>query len=265
MPLTTDALRFAQGELARTRNYTGPIDGEITNAMGPALAGIAELKTSWPLRKKIIGFIQKTAGLRGDDIDGLWGDQTQTHFDALLYRRQFNTDPPTWRPEDRVLGVDNNWPSHANNDEAVRRYYGEPGESGLVNLVPPYAHFISWGPGTRVRSIRCHRKVHDSLMRVLTNVLAEYGAAEIARLRLDQFGGCFNERPMRGGTRRSTHSWGIALDYDPMNNRLKWHRDRATFARPEYLPWWKCWEEEGWTSLGRAADFDWMHVQAAGI
>ena len=27
--------------------------------------------------------------------------------------------------------------------------------------------------------------------------------------------------------------------------------------------WWALWEEEGFVSLGRAGDFDWMHVQAA--
>ena len=45
---------------------------------------------------------------------------------------------------------------------------------------------------------------------------------EIHRLRLDVWGGCLNVRKMRGGTRNSMHSWGIALDYDPQNNQLKW-------------------------------------------
>ena len=40
-------------------------------------------------------------------------------------------------------------------------------------------------------------------------------------------------------------------------------RDKATFAKPEYERWWQCWEEEGWLSLGRTRNFDWMHVQAA--
>ncbi|MCF8078467.1 MAG: hypothetical protein K9K88_04215 [Desulfobacterales bacterium] len=44
---------------------------------------------------------------------------------------------------------------------------------------------------------------------------------------------------------------------------LKWGRDRAHFARTEYDAWWRLWEEEGWVSLGRQRNFDWMHVQAA--
>ena len=82
-------------------------------------------------------------------------------------------------------------------------------------------------------------------------------------MRLDLWGGCLNVRKMRGGSRYSMHSWGIAIDYDPGKNRLKWGRDRAAFAKPEYDTWWRLWEEEGWVSLGRTRNFDWMHVQAA--
>jgi hypothetical protein len=59
------------------------------------------------------------------------------------------------------------------------------------------------------------------------------------------------------------HSWGIAMDYDPERNKLKWGRDKAAFAWPEYDAWWRLWEEEGWISLGRQRNFDWMHIQAA--
>ena len=68
---------------------------------------------------------------------------------------------------------------------------------------------------------------------------------------------------MRGGTRLSTHAWGIAIDWDPERNQLKWGRDRAAFADAAYEPWWQAWESEGWVSLGRERNFDWMHVQAA--
>lgn len=101
------------------------------------------------------------------------------------------------------------------------------------------------------------------LQRVLSRVLNHYGMEEIQGLRLDLWGGCLNVRKMRGGTRYSLHSWGIAVDDDPERNRLKWGRDRAHFARPDYDAWWRFWEDEGWVSLGRHRNFDWMHVQAA--
>jgi hypothetical protein len=68
---------------------------------------------------------------------------------------------------------------------------------------------------------------------------------------------------MRGSSRMSTHAWAIAIDWDPDNNQLQWGRDRATLARPEYRDWWEIWEREGWLSLGRVKNYDWMHIQAA--
>ncbi|MCB1809828.1 MAG: M15 family peptidase, partial [Candidatus Competibacteraceae bacterium] len=68
---------------------------------------------------------------------------------------------------------------------------------------------------------------------------------------------------MRGGSNWSAHSWGIALDWDPEHNQLKWMHDQASLASSDYDDWWRFWEEEGWVSLGRSRNFDWMHVQAA--
>lgn len=95
------------------------------------------------------------------------------------------------------------------------------------------------------------------------NVLNSYGLDEIKRLRLDKWGGCYNIREIRGGNKMSMYSWGIVVDYDPVRNKLKWGGDKATFAKREYDNWWKCWEDEGWLSLGRQRNFDWMHVQAS--
>jgi hypothetical protein len=108
-----------------------------------------------------------------------------------------------------------------------------------------------------------HEKVHDSIARVLSRVLDFYGPVAIAEYRLDIFGGSLNVRKKRGSNAWSMHSWGIAVDYDPLNNQLKWGRDKATFAKPVYETWFKLWEEEGWLSLGRARNYDWMHLQAA--
>jgi hypothetical protein len=68
---------------------------------------------------------------------------------------------------------------------------------------------------------------------------------------------------MRGGNSYSMHSWGIAIDFDPERNRLNWNSGEARLAKPDCIPFWQAWEAEGWVSLGRTRDFDWMHVQAA--
>jgi len=68
---------------------------------------------------------------------------------------------------------------------------------------------------------------------------------------------------MRGGSSWSMHSWGTAVDLDPDRNRLRWNSSKAFLARSEYKPFWEIVESEGWTSLGRERNFDWMHFQSA--
>lgn len=153
----------------------------------------------------------------------------------------------------------NNFPVET--EDNLLRHYGDVGINQR-ELILPYPHYY-WENNKLVKSYLCHSKVHDSLKRVLTKVLEIYGIESIQRLRLDIWGGCLYMRAIRGGTRFSTHSWGIAVDYDPINNQLDWNSDKALFAKPEYEQWWKCWEEEGWFSLGRQCNYDWMHIQAA--
>ena len=116
-----------------------------------------------------------------------------------------------------------------------------------------------------VKKMTCHEKVKDSLERIFKNTLSHYGIESIRKLHLDRFGGCLNVRKMRGGSSWSMHSWGIAVDLDPDRNRLRWKSDKAVFARKEYAPFWKIVQAEGWTSLGKARNYDWMHFQAAGL
>jgi hypothetical protein len=152
------------------------------------------------------------------------------------------------------------WPTQA----GVRQFYGEPGSpactAGLVELAYPMR--IAWDKSQIIRRFRCHTKVAEAFTRVFERTHQTYGA-DVSKLGLDLFGGCYNLRQMRGGSAWSMHSWGIAVDLDPERNQLKWGRDRAVFARPEYEPFWQIVESEGLVSLGRAKNFDWMHFQAA--
>jgi hypothetical protein len=66
---------------------------------------------------------------------------------------------------------------------------------------------------TKVKKISCHKLVADKLA-IFKEILAVYGIEKIKALQLDDFGGCFNYRKMRGGTQLSLHSWGVAIDLD---------------------------------------------------
>ena len=243
--------------------------GFADGIMGPrtknALNSVPDLPLDWPDRKKLVGFIQLTAQKNGIDagpVDGLWGPRTQFAFDEMVRRAsRLGRSRELRRPEELIPLNPNSWPSQQT-DQQLIEYYGEPGEN-QVRIQLPYPHKLAWDTSTIVKSFMCHSKVHDSLSRVLTKVTEVYSMDDIQNLRLNLWGGCLNVRKMRGGSRYSMHSWGIAVDYDPVRNPLHWGFDRASFAKRDYDDWWKIWEQEGWVSLGRQRNFDWMHIQAA--
>lgn len=150
-------------------------------------------------------------------------------------------------------------PSYAD----IEKFYGSAGgklaSSGRAVL--PFAFPLAWDTSQRLLSFSCHAFVAKSLTSIYAEAAKHYGEKEFRRLRLDLFGGCFNHRPMRGGTALSTHSWGVAVDHDPQRNQLRWGRDRAAFAQPAYDVWWRIVEAHGAFSLGRAKNYDWMHFQ----
>ena len=156
----------------------------------------------------------------------------------------------------------NKWPKQ--NYASMVEFYGPVGEN-QTQIVLPYSLRLAWDTKAVVKKITCNKKVAESLYTIFEKTLKMYGEKEIRKLRLDLFGGCLNVRKMRGGTNWSIHSWGAAIDLDPDNNQLKWTSAKATLARPEYKPFWKIVQTEGWTSLGVSRNFDWMHFQAANL
>ena len=264
MNLTKSHIRLIQQELNKMGLNAGTVDGIVGNKTKSALLQIPGNTGTWPFKRQAIAFIQTICNQNNIDagiVDGFWGPQTDFAYGVLVDFLRTGIMPLPWRDE-KPVSSDNphNWPIES--DSSLEQFYGEVGKH-QVRLQLPYPHRLSWEKRSIVRSLFCHEKVKDSLNTVLTNVLNHYGLDEIKRLRLDIWGGCLNVRKKRGGSTWSTHSWGIAMDYDPENNALRWGRDKAAFARPEYDKWWQFWEEEGWVSLGRTKNFDWMHIQAA--
>lgn len=150
------------------------------------------------------------------------------------------------------------WPTQA----GVPAFYGAVG-TNQVQIDIPYDMVLAWDTGTRIRKMTLHAKVAASAERVLAKVAATYSAGERQSLGLNLFGGSLNVRKMRGGSAYSMHSWGIAIDFDPVRNQLSWGTPKARLSQGDAVPFWQAWEAEGWLSLGRARNFDWMHIQAA--
>lgn len=281
--IPTAAIRLAQRRLQENGYEPGPVDGDL----GPRTeAGLdrmlddrgSDLKAKYredivsgSRKRKLTAYVQllaRDADVEVGPVDGLWGPQTNYAYDTLQHIDDYGEPPVQWR-DSREIPNPNGWPVET--EDALTDYYGRPGGSfddpnpPLTTLDLPYRHRLSWDQRQIKTRIRCHERVADSLRRVLTNVKNHYGEERIKELRLHVLGGVFAPRTKRGGSGWSTHAWGIALDYDPEHNQLPWGRDRAAFAKPEYRAWWGFWEEEGWISLGRTQNYDWMHVQAARV
>jgi peptidoglycan hydrolase-like protein with peptidoglycan-binding domain len=272
MGVTEDLIRFAQNQLNSKYVTNIDVDGILGSSTTRAILSLKfpKIDKKWSNSRVLVGFIQQLCTLYDipvGDIDGFYGPQTDYAIELLKYKIQMGKLPPDWRT-DEGEGViitptrrsnKPKWPVQT--QQALTNFYGKVG-TNQTTIVTPYPMRIAWNLKSKTNKITCHEKVAESLLVVLNNVKSAYGK-DISRLNLDVFGGCLNVRPMRGGSKMSTHSWGIALDFDPVNNQLKWKKDRATFAKPEYNTWWDIWEAEGWVSLGRKRDYDWMHVQAA--
>lgn len=217
----------------------------------------------WPSSRKMLAYLQcvcREREIETGEIDGYWGPQTAFAYDSLLHLVKNGALPASWRDDTPLDANPHGWPRQ--NEADLNAFFGGVGEN-MVPLKLPYPHRYSWDLRQTIDAFPCNVRVRESALRVLTRVFDHYGMERIKEMRLDRWGGCVNVRKMRGGSKPSMHSWGIAIDYDPDRNQLKWGRDKAAFAQPEYEQWWRFWEEEGWVSLGRSCNYDWMHVQAS--
>lgn len=228
--------------------------------------GISMINHHWKPERKLIALIQFTAlskGIEAGKIDGLIGTQTRFAVEQLIYLEKHHRLPELWRKDADSQRTNTSklnphgFPTYAN----IRKVYGEPATS-LKTVRVPFELKLAWDTSVTVQKITCHKKVAPSLLGVLEDLLEHYGLEELQRLGIDLYGGCFNKRKMRGGSKLSTHSWGAAIDLHPVQNQLRWNHKKALFAKNEYQFLLKAFAAEGWVSLGAAKDYDWMHFQA---
>jgi len=262
-----NTVQIVQFGLNKHYRQTLIADGVLgPNTIG-AIDKVSLIPFHWNDDRKVLGFIQVFAlieGINAGPIDGYNGPQTEFAVGQLDYLIEHGVKEPDWRDENEEAAkhspVDSDIPYQTYKD--MVRYYGDVG-TNQTKVVLPHAVRLAWDTNTKINRFTCHEKVADSISRALTRVLEHYGHDDYVALGMDLWAGCLNVRKMRGGTKYSMHSWGTAIDWDSARNRLKWHADKANFSKPIYDEWWRIWEDEQWTSLGREIDRDWMHIQRA--
>lgn len=167
---------------------------------------------------------------------------------------------------------------------AIEAMFGNPAKAnGMLNeaweaanirrVPPPGAWRLFYqddsGP-VQVSGIRLHRLLRDSFVAVLDDVWEharqEIGGSptdDVVRAwlhanRLDLHGGGFNYRKITAGSSLSLHAYGIAIDWDPINNPRK---KPLTRTLPDW--WYDIWKKHGWSDGRRFGTPDPMHVQFA--
>lgn len=236
-----DTIKAIQTKVGVTAD--GVIGPKTLNAISAALGGVTE--------DELIRSIQKRVGVT---VDGKVGPKTLAAISAKLGIATPAPSTPSTGGGSKV------WPTQAE-VRSGKSIFGKVGcEGDLVLITPAYPIYYD---GKELKTLRVHKLIAEDVKQILEEVKAAYGLDAIHKLRLDQYAGSYNFRKITSGKSYSMHAWGIAMDWDANNNTYSMHKPKASLSKPECEKWWEIWEAHGAVSLGRARDYDWMHVQFA--
>ncbi len=172
----------------------------------------------------------------GTQADGFWGRKSIDACDAHL--KAMMPKPNPWpRPDDR----------------SMRSFYGRPGDEDNLSFIDVSGLGVEY-LGKTMTKVRCHEKVADSLLKVLTDI-----SNSPFRWILKTYAGCYNNRPMRNGMRPSKHSWGVAIDLWPDENGLNTHWPAKSTMPIEVM---EMFAKQGWQAAGAFWGRDAMHFEA---
>jgi hypothetical protein len=140
-----------------------------------------------------------------------------------LFDAEIVPPPPAVASAPLSIIVPQTWPLQADCDA----FYGNPGSTPgewaaweSANLVDVACPWVLNMDAIVVTQIRIHKKCAVSLTQVLGAIWDATGKSQsaIETLRYNLFSGSYNQRPIRGGTMRSMHGYGAALDFDCADN-----------------------------------------------
>ena len=195
-------------------------------------------------------------------IDGRFGKGTKKRVIEFQLKSKLNADgvvgPKTWKELGLAYSQTPFVPACTpDSEEAIYEMFGDPLEPGYwqayggfcstppeLNHVFPYTFAGENGFWCNKQMIIVFQKVYSGIVR--TGLSDE----------LKTFHGCYNVRKIRGGTKLSTHSWGISVDHNMYENMLG-HSPRMNPGVVE------CFKKCGFVWGGDFSRKDGMHFQFA--
>lgn len=85
----------------------------------------------------------------------------------------------------------------------------------IVRAELPFPIPLDWDRGKSASGIRCHKLLAPLFTEVFRRIVEE-GLKPAVKT----YGGCYQYRPKRNATKPSTHSWGIAIDFNVSTNAM---------------------------------------------
>lgn len=173
----------------------------------------------------------------GAEPDGFWGPKSIAAVQRHL--RKLMPKPNPWPKTDQ---------------SSLTAAFGTPGDESRHSRINVDGLGVEYA-GRKVKEILCNAAVAESLYRVIWNL----STTPVGRDVLALYDGCYNNRPMRGGTTPSLHARAAAIDFnaDENGNRVSWPA-RATMP----LSVMEEFAKEGWIAAGAFWGRDAMHFQA---
>lgn len=182
----------------------------------------------------------KDAGFYTGEIDGEFGMKSSSAVRAYL--RSLMPSPHPWPSPDQA---------------SLRAFFGSPGDEGNLELFDfPYPVYFE---GKLTKRGRCHRKVKESLLRVLHEIGDRWGNKPGIMEEAEDYGGIYVNRNKRNGSTPSLHAYGAAIDLDDDDNGNLVHWPSVADMPLEIM---EAFAREGWTSAGAFWSRDAMHFEA---
>lgn len=133
--------------------------------------------------------------------------------------------------------------------DCLKKYGGPEAERNMILFDVPQHLEI----GAIPKRIYCNKDMVRPLTKAFENLINRGIVGE-----LKTFDGCFNIRATRGGTSKSLHSWGVAID---LNAAWNGFGNKPTLS-PEFV---ECFTDAGFDWGGTWKKPDGMHFQLSRI
>lgn len=145
---------------------------------------------------------------------------------------------------------------------------GPPGDhkrQGICKI--PMKLKLSWKLGYNLTQFQCHIMLIPHFLQVYKK-LSKLDKSIIIASGMDIWGGCYNYRPIRGTELQlsppfSAHSWGAAIDHDPVRNGLHTKAPKANLSHPYFDQIHDIWAQHGFINMGHVIGRDYMHYEAS--